>query len=349
MRFVCLCLVACSSAAGSDAGVADSEPRDSRGVDVAALDAGLDALGDAGAGDAGCTGWCLVESLPESLQEIAVTPFRDGFIVLGGFDGDGNIETSVHFFRDGAGFEALPALPDARHHAGVVVDDADIYVFGGMRDARFTPLSLSYVLRDGASEWTEIASMPSTRAAGVAANVDGVIVFVAGQGDGRDAAEQLDDARAVYIYEPVSDAWREAAPMPTARDHAAAFVMSGELWVVGGRRLSLEPTLDVVEIYNVSRDEWRSGPAMPRPRGGHAAAVFEGRAYVSGGEERGSALRSVDVFDFDGGAWSAAPDMRSPRHGHGMAALGSGLYAVGGADMPIFAAVDSMEVLSAGR
>lgn len=336
MRLLCVCLMACSSVSSPDAG--DEPMRDS------ATDSFIDV-----ARDAACVDWCPSESLPESLQEIAVTPFRDGFIVLGGFDGDGNIETSVHFFRAGEGFSALPPLPDARHHAGVVVSGADIYVFGGMRDARFTPLARSYVLRDGASEWTEIASMPSARAAGVAANINGVLVFVGGQGEGRTSAEQLEDARVVYIYEPANDTWREAAPLPTPRDHAAGFVLNGELWVVGGRQLQLQPTLSAVEIYNLATGEWRSGPAMPRPRGGHAAAVLDGRAYVSGGEERAGALRSVDVYDAERDAWTAVAEMRSPRHGHGMAALGDVLYAVGGADMPIFAAVDSMEVLSVGR
>ncbi|MFK7998190.1 MAG: Kelch repeat-containing protein [Polyangiales bacterium] len=347
MRLLCAwmtCSLACSSVSNPDAG--DAATRDAAIRDTATLDSSRDSANlDAGQE---CPGWCPSESLPEALQEISVTAFRDGFIVLGGFDGDGNIETSVHFFRPGDGFRALPALPDARHHAGVVVSGEDIYVFGGMRDARFTPLSRSYVLRDGASEWTEISPMPSARAAGVAANMDGVLVFVGGQGDGRNSAEELEDARAVYIYEPASDTWRQAAQIPTARDHAAGFVLNGELWVVGGRRLQLEPTLSVVEIYNLARDEWRSGPAMPRPRGGHAAVALDGRAYVSGGEQREGALRSVDIYDLEGG-WTEGPQMRSPRHGHGMAALDVVLYAVGGADMPIFAAVDSMEVLSTGR
>lgn len=336
MRLLCVCLIACSSASAPDVGDASVDSA----ADSGAIDAGQ---------DTGCTDWCPGESLPEPLQEIAVTPFRDGFIVLGGFDGDGNVETSVHFFRPGEGFRALPSLPDARHHAGVVVSGGEIYVFGGMRDARFTPLSRSYVLRDGASEWTEIAPMPSARAAGVAANIGGALVVVGGQGEGRESAEQLENARAVYIYAPARDTWQEASPMPTPRDHAAGFVLNDELWVVGGRQLRLEPTMSAVEIYNVARDEWRSGPAMPRPRGGHAAAALDGRAYVSGGEERGGALSSVDVYDAETNAWAALAEMRSPRHGHGMAALGAMLYAVGGADMPIFAAVDTMEVLSFGR
>ncbi|NIS66255.1 MAG: galactose oxidase, partial [Gemmatimonadales bacterium] len=37
------------------------------------------------------------------------------------------------------------------------------------------------------------------------------------------------------VYDPATDSWSDAAPLPTARDHFAIAVVDGRIHVIGGR------------------------------------------------------------------------------------------------------------------
>jgi N-acetylneuraminic acid mutarotase len=277
------------------------------------------------------------------LQELAAVRLEERIVIAGGFENAATPVAQVRAYSPGAGWVELPSLPDTRHHIGLAAHEGDLYVLGGMRGTSFEPIARSYVLRSGADAWEEIAPMPVPRAAGFAASVGGTIVVAGGQGEGRSAAERLDAAADVLLYDPASDRWTRGAPIPEPREHVAGVSHEGQVWIFGGRPLSLEPTSGRVDIYDVALNAWSEGPAMPSPRGGFAAAEREGTVVVTGGEERSGALASSDVLDLRTRTWAEGPDMMSARHGHGMAALGDSLFAIGGADRPIFSPIDGVE------
>jgi N-acetylneuraminic acid mutarotase len=70
--------------------------------------------------------------------------------------------------------------------------------------------------------------------------------------------------------------------MPTPRDDAAAGVVNGRLYVIGGYN-STSGRLDTCEEYDPSTDTWTSRTSMPAVRAGAAAGVVNGRIYVIGG------------------------------------------------------------------
>lgn len=326
--------------------------------DVAPTDAGPEdaALRDGGAPDAvdlatpecaPCPAeapWACDRCLPVPLQEVTAAVLDGTIVVAGGFESTVRIVPTVRRLDPAEGvWRELPPLPAPRHHLSLVALDGDLYAIGGMESLAFEPLTDCWVLRSGADEWDTIAPLPTARAAAGAAAIGDAIVVAAGQGPGADSDAQLAAAAPALVYDPTADEWREGAAIPTPREHVASFAHDGELWILGGRSIRLEPTMAVVERYDPVADEWRSGPTMPTPHGGFAAAVLDGVAYVGGGEERERALRTFEALDLSSGEWTTAAPIPTARHGHAMAALAGRVWVIGGANEPVFAAVPTVE------
>ena len=130
--------------------------------------------------------------------------------------------------------------------------------------------------------------MPSPRAAGGAAEVDGRL-FVAG-GAGPDGALVED----VVVFDPDTRAWTVQSGPPTAREHLGVAGHDGELFVVGGRTGGIGANLDAAEALDVAAGSWRARPhadgarrrrdgdleRLRRLAGGEADATFdEAEAY----------------------------------------------------------------------
>jgi len=82
-------------------------------------------------------------------------------------------------------------------------------------------------------------------------------------------------------YDSVAGAWiSNLAPMPTARQNAAAVGLNGLLYVMGGR--SATSDLPTVEAYNPNMDTWTILPSMNFSRSNHSAATINGIIYVFG-------------------------------------------------------------------
>lgn len=345
MRTSALLLVAALVGCGDDDGATDAGVDATVPVDLPAADAPpTDMPAPECAPCPAEAPWACERCLPAPLQEVTATILDGTIVIAGGFESTTRIVGNVRQLDPSVGaWVELPALPAGRHHISLVAMDGDLFAIGGMDSLAFEPLADCWVLRAGADEWAAIAPLPAPRAAAGAGVIDGSIVVGAGQGIGANSDAQLAAAAPALIYDPVADEWREGASIPTPREHVASFSHDGELWILGGRSISLEPTRAVVEVYDPSTDEWRTGPTMPTAHGGFAAAVLDGVAYVSGGEERDRALQTFEALDLTTEEWSTLAPVPTPRHGHAMAALAGRVWVVGGANEPVFAAVPTVE------
>lgn len=79
-----------------------------------------------------------------------------------------------------------------------------------------------------------------------------------------------------------SPSWTAKAPMPTARSGAAAVVVNGKVWVIGGAGLMGEPTA-AVEVYDPATNTWSARPPLKRARAFPAAGLLDGKITVVGG------------------------------------------------------------------
>jgi Kelch motif protein len=121
-----------------------------------------------------------------------------------------------------------------------------------------------------------------------AAAVGGKLHVVGGRLDGS-YARNLD---AHHVYDPASNQWVAAAPLPTARSGVAATVLGSRLFVFGGEAPT--GTFGQVEVYDVTVGRWSTLAPMPTPRHGLTAIAFEGRIHVlSGGPQPGGSYSAV--------------------------------------------------------
>src|SRR5208337_4583822 len=89
----------------------------------------------------------------------------------------------------------------------------------------------------------------------------------------------------LQVYDPTADSWSTRSAMPTSRDAAAAGVINGDIYVVGG-----SSTLDLAinESYDPSGDTWTERTPMPTARNAAAGSVVNSKLYVIDGSNGGA-------------------------------------------------------------
>ncbi len=274
--------------------------------------------------------------LPTPRTEVAVAALEGVIYVAGGFGGDGEASNVVEAYDTRTDrWSVSVQLPAALHHTGMVSIGARLYVVGGyLSDGTSSAGVWSWTVGDDA--WRAEPDLPTPRGAlAVAAvsTVEGPRIHAIGGassfGGGRPELEPAHE-----VYDPARRRWSTAAPFPFPRDHLAAAAIDGDVYVVGGRLLSLERNQARMDVFDAGSDDWRRGPDMPTARGGLAAAAGGGRVFVFGGEEPSGTFEEVEMYEVSAGRWAAAEDLPTPRHGLGAAVSGDRVYVVGGGPTP---------------
>jgi N-acetylneuraminic acid mutarotase len=292
--------------------------------------------------------------LPFAVQEIYPTLWRGRLVVGGGFRsvGPGPV-TRIADLRPSADvvamqpggrrWEALPSLPEARHHPLLAVLGGNLLAVGGFSatpDAVWTMQAQCWVLEPGASRWRDGPALPVPQAEVAAGVIGGALIVAGGRTpwDGRNG-QYADhrDTGAAWMLAPGAKAWEAMPPLPTPRNSSAAAVLDGRLHVTGGRvvRDGGLTNLTVHEAWDPKRERWVTLAPMPEARGGHAAAVVGSRMLCFGGESFGPEGRAHDevfLYREDGrGRWKTIETMPRPLHGLGAVAVGDAIHLLGGA------------------
>jgi len=267
-------------------------------------------------------------------------------------------------------------MPAFLHHVALATINGRIYMFGGFQlpekgPAAWAPVNTSWEYDPVADSWRALAPAPMARGAHNAVVIDNRIHLIGGAALHADTKETaLHPARphrAVgthEVYDPATNGWSTRAEMPTARNHAAAGVVNGRIYVIGGRLGSVFITTatntDIVEEYDPATNQWgRLLAPMPNARSAVAWGVHDGRIYVVGGEMRTRDLwgtfTAVDAYEPKTNSWIRMPPMPMPRHGLAADFIGNRLHIVSGqvqtgTNSPgLVASVDRHDVLTVGQ
>jgi len=111
--------------------------------------------------------------------------------------------------------------------------------------------------------------------------VAGKLYVAGGNSGGGTATGRVD------VYNPTTNSWSTVASMPTPRVGGAAGLISGKLYVVGGRNGSTY--YNSVEVYDPLTNSWNSAAGMPTTRGALGVGVISGSLYAVGGRNAATA------------------------------------------------------------
>lgn len=172
--------------------------------------------------------------------------------------------------------------------------------------------------------WTVLAPLPQPRARLALASYGGRLYAIGGEG-------KEGVSGAVYVFDPVANAWSPRAHKPTPVSNFGVVALGDVLYAVGGCTADGGVT-DVVEAYDPMRDIWRAVKPMPAPRCAHAIAALGDRLYVFGGWDGSRYVADVFIYDRAADAWERGAPIPIARGFLGAAALKDRIYVVGGFD-----------------
>ena len=166
-----------------------------------------------------------------------------------------------------------------------------------------------------AGTWYTLQPMPSMRQELATAAFQREIFTIGGYD------QNGNSTNTVEIYNPQTDQWRSAAPLPIVNNHGAAAVANGTLYAFGG--LS-----NRVFAYDPKADSWNDVAPMRFDHGNTpAVAVINDQIYVAGGSGPGMQETELEVYDPVADSWTTLSSMSIPRN-HTAGGVIDGLFYV---------------------
>lgn len=239
----------------------------------------------------------------------------------------------------------LATLPEARHHIALAAEGGMIYGLGGFSGGfpRWQAQADVFVYDPAADRWRTGVPLPTPRAEGVVAAVQGKLYVIGGRVRAKAEASHFndhEDTTLAEVFDTSAERWSRAAPAPTARNSAASAVIEGKIYVVGGRRAIKQPdgslrqvNVATLEMFDPVTGQWTTLAPMPQAQGGLAAAAHAGKLFVFGGEQwvpEQKVFSESWVYDPTADRWSALPSLPTPRHGLGAATIDNRIHVFGG-------------------
>jgi N-acetylneuraminic acid mutarotase len=194
--------------------------------------------------------------------------------------------------------------------------------------------------------WTTGTPMPTPRSEIAGAALNGKIYIIGGYEEGYKRGR---NTSAVDVYDPITDKWAAAAPLPQPLDHAGAASHDGKLYVVGGG--STKFISNKLFIYDPAIDKWKEGANLPAARGAMSANFINGILYAIGGAnvsgDWGDASRTTNTnqaYNPKTNTWTEKAPMPTARNHLTSAVVDGKLYAIGGRISDTETNVDANEV-----
>jgi N-acetylneuraminic acid mutarotase len=229
----------------------------------------------------------------------------------------------------------LPSLPQARHGLSVAAVNKTVFTFGGATQPGHTAItgvgnSMLVPPRrlHAAADWRTLRDAPIARQFSGTTVLDGRIWVAGGLTDNADATP------AVYVYDPVVDAWTRGPDLPVPLHHVSAVTWQNQVVVIGGWSPANGDVSGLVSgrVFVLRGGTWVDLAPLNHPRVAEGAAVAQGRIVVFGGQGPGKQLvPQTEVFD--GTKWTDAAAIPTPREHMSAASDGTYAYAVGGRDL----------------
>jgi len=233
-------------------------------------------------------------------------------------------------------------------HTATLLSNGRVLIVGGnsaVPNASFPDgagaLSSAELYDPRTNTWSLAASMPSARSFHTATLLADGRVLVAG-GALVDAESSTDYPGSVLasaeLYDPASNTWTAAEPMPfAAMNQSAALLSDHRVLVIGGVDRFLDvppgtvPTIGVrtAQIYEPATNSWSSAPSMSHERISPSITLLPNDQVLVVGDH-GINENTAEIFDPAAEQWSPVPPPAVGRAGHVAVLLHSGAVLVAG-------------------
>ncbi len=190
--------------------------------------------------------------------------------------------------------------------------------------------TLTGSVRIAAHPWTTRPVDPVPREYAAATALNGKVYVMGGQrtdsGVVPGPATHL-----VEVFDPATNTWSAATPMPTARMGLVAEVINGKIYAIGGRTDGYSTSaVGTVEVFDPGTNLWTTGNPMPSPRYFAASSVVGGEIHVAGGESATNLMGTLEAYNPLTNQWRNRTAMPTARSQLAMAEVNGRLYAIGG-------------------
>jgi N-acetylneuraminic acid mutarotase len=268
----------------------------------------------------GSLSWSTGSSRPLAASEIIAAEVGGVMYTFGGYiDNTFKPTKKAYKYTAGSGWSAIADLPEGLTHPGIAASNDTIYFAGGYpgtgtngNQVFSTTKVFSY--SPTTNSYTNLPSLPVARGGGALAILDNKLYFISGSNSSRN------DVTNVYMLDLANQGagWVSRAPLPAARNHAAAVTLNGSIYVIGGQTgqdaaLTAHGSL---YRYNASNDTWTTLASMSTPRShiSDATFVYQGRIVVLAGQNAyESALSSNTAYDPATNSWTALTSLPAAR------------------------------------
>lgn len=276
-------------------------------------------------------GHSVVDSEPLAggfADPLPMTQGPDGTIYVGE-TGAGRITALVP--RNTGCWSSEAPLPVNILDPGGAAFDGKVYVVGG-KTSSTTHVSTVYVYDTAAKTWGSAPDLPGPAVENPAVVAHGGKLYAFGGSTSPFSGAVANAA----VFDPATNAWTALPEMATARGGAAARVLDGKIYVVGGMAGD-GASLASVEIFDPVAGSWTSGVPMSTRRDNAGAASIGGTMYVFGGRTRdadgtapAATLATVEAFDPSTGTWTPRSSAPTARRAMGVATIEGHAVVLGG-------------------
>uniref|UniRef100_UPI00398F3F4E kelch-like protein 41a n=1 Tax=Pristiophorus japonicus TaxID=55135 RepID=UPI00398F3F4E len=151
-----------------------------------------------------------------------------------------------------------------------------------------------------------------------------------------------------FEFDSIAGEWDGLPPLPSARCLFGMGETENFLYVIGGKDLQNEQTLDSVWCYDLNELKWNESKAFPLKIYGHSVVSHNGLIYLIGGKaEDTKCVNKLFVYNPKKSEWRELAAMKTARAMFGAAVHESKIWVVGGVtDEGLTAAVETYDIMN---
>lgn len=276
--------------------------------------------------------WRNRAPVPRGISHAGVAGYKGKIYVIGGFTAIVHAAALDQVFEYDIGrnsWRQLPPISSPRGSVGVAVIDGKIHAIGG-RGLNNLTVAAHEVYDPASGKWSPAAPLPTARDHFGIIVVEGRIHVLGGRisthatdnskpATGSAAFSNLNNGVNTTlhdVYDPATNSWRSAPPVPTARSNGAAVLYHGLILYVGGECKKPDPngggdTFAENEAYDPKTNRWLTLAPLPAGRQGFGAASVGQYAYFAAGSlgcGGGPMTQQLLVFSLPLGYLTQVPD-----------------------------------------